>query len=160
MVRGQENPALGISAAALRVPRAFLRIPYNGSQHPGAPYSSIFEAGANCQRFVYELLKHFGYELPEFRSSELWLDRIYTHEVPTDRICLRPLDILLFNRRRESWGAHLGLHLGGGQVIHLAKAVGYPAIWRIEEFAQHARYRVIVGAKRIKDRRASPGRIR
>ena len=104
------------------------------------------KTGANCQRFVYELLRHFGREIPEFRSSELWRDRKYTIAAQNPA----PMDIMLFNRSADPWGAHLGLYLGAGKVIHLSKAVGYPAIWRIGEFAGHERYRIFIGAKRLR----------
>jgi hypothetical protein len=139
------------SDIAIAVPARFLRVRYNGARHPMAgPVSgsgSIFRAGANCQRFVFELLRHFGYEVGTMRSSELWTDRCFTRRILQVRR-IRPLDILMFNRERREWGAHLALYLGNGVAIHLAKEIGRPAIWEIPEFLQHARYRALVGIKR------------
>ena len=131
---------------ALAIPRAFLRIRYDGSQHPRTPRVAGLKTGANCQRFVYELLRHFGREIPEFRSAELWRDRKYTFAAQRPA----PMDIVLFNRSADPWGAHLGLYLGDGNVIHLSKAIGYPAVWPIGEFAGHERYRTFIGAKRVR----------
>ncbi len=129
--------------ASRHIPARFLRVPYNGAAHPYAPATGLRE-GANCQRFVFELLRHFGYEIGPMRSSELWSDRKYTRRV----MRMHPLDILLFNHKRRAWGAHLALYLGSGRAIHLSKAVGRAAIWELDEFAQNDRYRIMVGIKR------------
>jgi lipoprotein Spr len=129
------------------VPPDFLRVRYEGARHPLARPGSISCEGANCQLFVFELLKHFGYEIAPMRSRELWEDRRFTRQVLHVRQ-MRPLDILLFNRERLGWGAHLALYLGEGRAIHLSKEVGRPAIWEVSEFSRHERYRTLVGIKR------------
>ncbi len=121
-----------------------MRVRYDGARHPLARPGSIFREGANCQRFVFELLKHFGYEVGPMRSSELYADRRFTRPVRQ----MRPLDILMFNRAGSAWGAHLALYLGGGRSIHLSKEVGQPAIWEVSEFLKHERYRALVSIKR------------
>lgn len=61
---------------------------------------------------------------------------------------LRALDLLLFNRTPDPYGAHIALYLGEGRAIHLSKQVGRPAEWSLEEFAQLPEYSVLIGAKR------------
>ncbi len=128
----------------LTVPSDFMCVRYNAARHPLAGRASIFDEGANCQRFVFELLSHFGYEVGAMRSSELWDDRRFTRPVR----CMRELDILMFNRTDKAWGAHLALCLGNRLGIHLSKELGRPAVWNVAEFYRHERYRTLVGIKR------------
>ncbi len=121
-----------------------MRVRYDGTRHPLAGPRSIFREGANCQRFVFEVLKHFGYEVGPMRSSELWADRDFTRTVRS----MRAMDILMFNRSDIAWGAHLALYLGDGRAIHLSKEVGKPAVWEVAEFLARERYRTLVGIKR------------
>jgi lipoprotein Spr len=137
--------------AQLAIPARFMRVRYNGARYPGAAGARGLGGGANCQRFAYELLRHFGREIPDFRSSELWTDRRFTKRV----VRMRPLDLLLFNRTPRACGAHLAVYLGGGRAIHLCKALGRPAIWSLEEFAACERYRIFLGARRAGKRRQS-----
>ncbi|HUA32753.1 MAG TPA: NlpC/P60 family protein [Candidatus Binataceae bacterium] len=130
----------------LKIPARFLSVPYDGSRYPGAIKASDLRDGANCQRFAFELLRHFGRTVPNFRSSELWDDA----EQTTIAKRLRPLDLLLFSRDGRAWGAHVGVYLGEGQVIHLAKKVGRPEIWTMADFAADPSYRVFIGAKRVR----------
>jgi len=131
---------------AVRIPRRFFRVRYDGRRGPGSAGVRCLGAGANCQRFAYEMLRHYGREIRDFRSSELWADTRITRRVTR----LRPLDLLLFNRTRRAWGAHVAVYLGSGMAIHLCKAVGRPAVWSLDEFAACARYRVFLGAKRAR----------
>jgi lipoprotein Spr len=59
-----------------------------------------------------------------------------------------PLDLLLFNPTTDSYGAHVGVYLGEGRVIHLAKRVGVPVIWPLDRFACERGYETLIGAKR------------
>jgi cell wall-associated NlpC family hydrolase len=127
----------------LEIPARFMAVRYNGAAHPLTRAKGL-DDGANCQRFVYALLAHFGYEVAPMRSSELWADREFTCQ--TDR--MRPLDILMFNREEKARGAHLALYLGNHRAIHLSKSVGVPTIWPLSEFARQAQYTVLVGIKR------------
>jgi hypothetical protein len=119
-------------------------VPYVGARYPGAPDDGGIEAGANCQRFAYALLRHNGRTIGDFRSSDLWLDTTDTYVAVEPA----PLDLLLFNRTEDAWGAHVAVFLGDNRAIHLAKHVGRPAIWPFEEFANEPRYRCLIGAKR------------
>lgn len=130
---------------ARELPRRFLRVKYNGAHFPGAPNLRGLAHGANCQHFAYELLRHFGLALPDFRSSDLWSDKRFTRRV----VRLLPLDLLLFNRTHRARGAHVAVYLGERRAIHLSKQIGTPVIWSLEQFAEHDRYRVCLGAKRV-----------
>jgi murein DD-endopeptidase / murein LD-carboxypeptidase len=131
----------------IEVPPHFFSVQYNGKHYPGAKNTHGLSNGTNCQHFVYELLRHFGKQLPNFRSSELWEDKRWTHQVHT----FEPLDLLLYNSEPRAWGAHVGVYLGQDRIIHLSKDVGHPVIWSHQEFLSTARYKFFVGAKRIRD---------
>lgn len=120
-----------------------MQVRYNASCCPGVARG--LEHGANCQHFAYELLRHFGSVIPNFRSSELWEDTVHTEKV----FNFKPLDLLLWNKTPQAWGAHVGVYLDDNQVIHLSKAVSLPSVWAIEEFQQHEQYAFFIGAKRI-----------
>ncbi|GAB7029766.1 cell wall hydrolase [Streptomyces sp. NPDC021749] len=113
--------------------------------------------GANCQRYAYAVLRHFGLWVPPLRSAELWADTRATRQAGRPR----PLDLVLFDAgpvrgRPEGYGAHVGVHLGLDAVLHLCREVGRPAVWRYGDFAARARYARFLGAKRL--RGAAPGR--
>ena len=129
----------------LQIPESFMSVPYVGARYPGAPGVKGVEGGANCQQYAYTLLRYFGREIPDFRSSDLWEDRLHT-ELVTD---LQPLDLLLWNDRDQSWGAHVGLYLGDGQAVHLAQSIGRPVVWPLARFVDTPAYRVFIGAKRV-----------
>ena len=133
-------------AGKLVIPRHFLSIPYNAEIYPGIPHPADLATGANCQVFAYAILAHFGIAFPPLRSSELWSDTQHTSLVSD----LEPLDLLLFAPTHDAYGAHVALHVGEGHAIHLSRAVGKPAIWPLDTFATHEKYRVFVGAKRPK----------
>src|ERR1700733_14337156 len=120
--------------AQLKIPARFMKVRYNGAAHPFASIAGL-EAGANCQRFAFALLEHFGYAIAPMRSSELWDDRSFTRRVKR----MRPCDILMFNREENAWGAHVAMYVGDGHAIHLSKALGLPAIWELAEFARNPR---------------------
>ncbi|WP_041787713.1 hypothetical protein [Rhodomicrobium vannielii] len=52
---------------------------YNARSIPGCALS-IAEHGANCQRFAYAVIRHYGCEIADFRSRELWEDDTFTCE--------------------------------------------------------------------------------
>ncbi|WP_051478638.1 C40 family peptidase [Arthrobacter sp. H5] len=119
-------------------------VPYRGGRHPGAAADPITE-GANCQRYAYEVLELFGRRVPRHRSSELWLDpsaKTVAHGEVT------PLDLVLFNRTAQPYGAHVGLYMAPDRILHLCAEIGIPAVWTWADFASRARYAAFVGAKR------------
>lgn len=127
------------------IPDHFFGIPYLGANYPGAKFEGDPPKGMNCQVFAYTILKHFGWSIPDFRSSDLWEDKTYT-KVVTD---FETLDLLLWNRTNKAWGAHVGLYLGEGKAIHLSKEHGWARIEDLDTLKSYERYQVFVGAKRL-----------
>ncbi|OKH99386.1 cell wall hydrolase [Streptomyces sp. CB02923] len=144
-----------------RLPAALRDVPYAGARHPGAaalPGSPPYDvppydvsAGANCQLYAYAVLRHFGREVPPLRSAELWADTAATARAEPPG----PLDLVLFDAgevpgRPAGYGAHVGVYLGPGQVLHLCKEAGRPAVWSYADFAERPRYARFLGAKRVR----------
>lgn len=130
----------------IEIPTRFLTVRYDGSRYPGAPGVSGVADGANCQQFAYELLRHFGFGVPDVRSSELWADTEQTSPVEA----LEPFDLLLFSPDGRAWGAHVGVYLGEDRVVHLSKEAGLPEVRDLAWFRATPRYRVLLGAKRCR----------
>ena len=63
---------------------------------------------------------------------------------------LRPFDLLLFNRTKNPWGAHVAVYLGDDHAIHLSKKHSEPVIWPLAQFRELAEYRAFIGAKRLR----------
>lgn len=127
------------------IPDQFYRVRYNAAVYPGTVDYNDLSNGANCQVFAYALLKHFGIDIPAFRSSDLWEDKLHT-VVATE---YEPLDLLLFGRTIDPYGAHVAMYTGEGQAIHLSKEIGVPDEWPLTKFALRPEYRVLIGAKRV-----------
>ncbi|WP_260634910.1 cell wall hydrolase [Streptomyces angustmyceticus] len=167
---GRQIPRPHGEAALRSLPEALRKVTYSGARHPGAPTPECpsyvpggvdgasgaapgpfadLAGGANCQRYAYAVLRHFGLLIPPLRSAELWADDRAT------RRAARPqeLDLVLFDAgpaegRPPGYGAHVGVHLGPDQVLHLCREIGRPAVWRYADFAARPRYRRFLGAKR------------
>lgn len=127
------------------IPIYFFHTKYNGLRYPGNIKIQGLKQGANCQYFACQFLQYFGLELKDFRSDELWEERIFTKRVTK----LNPLDLVFFNKTLSAYGAHIGVSIGQGKVIHLSKKIGYPTVWDLAEFSKHKEYRVFIGAKRV-----------
>jgi cell wall-associated NlpC family hydrolase len=131
-----------------RLPEAIWGTPYVGGRFPGsravAETPGLAE-GANCQLFAYAVLRHWALDVPGWRSSDLWDDTGLTERVAH----AQPLDLVLFNATGEAWGAHVGVVVGEGQVLHLCAEVGRPAVWSMADFAARDRYRTLIGFKRV-----------
>ena len=61
-----------------------------------------------------------------------------------------PLDLVLFAVSPDPWGAHVGVYLGGSEVLHLCKEIGVPVVWDLQDFAQRERYGSLIGFKRVR----------
>lgn len=133
-------------ACDVNIPRDFFETRYNSSCYPGMPNWAGLKDGANCQQFAYEILRHNGLYLPNFRSKELWEDTTYTEVVSE----FSPFDLLLFHRSPDPWGAHVAVCVGNGEALHLARKIGIPVIWRLQEFTKLPEYSCLIGGKRIK----------
>lgn len=142
---------LAVPTELHRLSGRFQSVPYDPRRHPCAPGIAGLEGGANCQQYAYELLRHYGLEPPTVRSSELFADEASSRHVTEPG----PLDLLLFNRTDDPYGAHVAVYLGQGRAVHLSLEVGRPVVWPLEEFFRHERYRTLVGIKRI-TRRSCP----
>ena len=129
----------------IKMPDTFYDVEYKAERIPGVDNQSDLTLGANCQVFAYALLNENGLQVPNDRSSELWSDTSYS-EFVTD---FKPLDLMLYNPTNDAYGAHVGVYIGDGQVIHLSYANGKPEILPHAELLKHAKYRCFVGAKRL-----------
>ena len=128
------------------IPERFWQVTYDQTHAPNSPVLNPMAEGANCQNFAYELLRHFGRHVPYLRSSNLWEDTEHTTIADEPRA----LDLLLFNRTQKAWGAHVALHVGDGQAIHLSKKIGAPVVWPLARFYHQPEYSVFIGAKRAR----------
>ncbi|PJJ05759.1 hypothetical protein BX264_6231 [Streptomyces sp. 2333.5] len=165
-------PAADGAVAFAQLPEVLRKVTYSGARHPGAgapecpshlPQGASgatvpaapdafadLSGGANCQRYAYAVLRHFGLLVPPLRSAELWADDRATRRAGSPQ----PLDLVLFDAgpaagRPPGYGAHVGVHLGPDQVLHLCREAGRPAVWRYADFAARPRYRRFLGAKRV-----------
>jgi murein DD-endopeptidase / murein LD-carboxypeptidase len=139
------DPRLDLSRSPIKIPKQFQGVPYNGKRYPGAPGIRSAEGGANCQRYAYEFVRSFGYKLPDFRSTDLWKDTAHTQFVKRPK----PFDLVLVHRAPDPSGAHVGIYLGHGLVLHLSKKIGEPAIESLQSMMRRVQYRYLVGFKRI-----------
>ncbi|GAA4385740.1 hypothetical protein GCM10023088_55670 [Actinomadura verrucosospora] len=138
-----------------KLPDGLWATPYVGARFPGSPLVTDrpgLADGANCQLFAYEVLRMFGLDPPDLRSSDLWDDVESTERVTT----ARPLDLVLFNATRNAWGAHVGVVAGDDQILHLCAEAGHPTVWSWQEFEARDRYRTVVGMKRVVRRLRPP----
>ncbi|HEY5304677.1 MAG TPA: hypothetical protein VIJ86_11580 [Acidimicrobiales bacterium] len=126
-------------------PENIENVPYNTSAGPMADSPSSWLEGSNCQRFAYGVMALFDLWCPPLRSSNLWKEEELTIVVNEPK----PLDLILFNSSGKSFGAHIGIFMTSGEILHLSQEVGKPAVWSFEEFATRPRYSTIVGIKRI-----------
>ena len=142
---------LDLARSPIKIPERFQRVLYNGKRYPGASGIWGVEGGANCQRYAYEFVRAFGYTLPDFRSSGLWADTAHTQLSKRPK----PFDLVLVHQVPDPWGAHVGVYLGHGLVLHLSKKIGEPAIESLQSMMRRAQYRYLLGFKRILIRRCT-----
>lgn len=125
-------------------------VPYRGNRVPGIARRDTVRDGANCQLWAYAVLDHFGIDVPDLRSDELWADERSTLRATRPQ----PLDLVLFNDRDEPHGAHVGIWTGAA-IAHLCREVGRPTVWSADQFATRARYATRLGFKRPRQGAAS-----
>jgi len=140
---------LDLSRSPIDIPERFRNVRYNADRFPGAPGIQGVEGGANCQQYAYSILRHYGFAVPDLRSSELWEDAVHTR-VSED---MRPFDLVLLHNEPNAWGAHVGLSVGEGLVLHLSRKIDAPAIETLEEMQARDEYRHLIGFKTILIRR-------
>ncbi|MBY5472926.1 hypothetical protein HFO86_22245 [Rhizobium leguminosarum] len=134
-----------INQSPIEIPPQFWGVRYNGAHFPGARGVRGVEGGANCQQYAYSILRHFGFELPDFRSSDLWDDTVYTAVSQEMKL----FDLVLLNGEPRSFGAHVGLSLGQRLVLHLSKRIGFPAIETLEQMQDRHEHRFLIGFKTV-----------
>ena len=122
----------------------FWTVPHVGAHFPGAVPRDALRRGGNCQLFAYEVVAHFGHAIPDLCSDELWRDTTATRAVERPR----HLDLVLFAKDTDPYGAHVGVVWGHDAVMRLCKEIGRPVIWPWSEFSRRLRYRQIIGYKR------------
>ena len=134
-----------LSNSPIPIPNHFWDVRYNSDHFPGAQNVRGVDGGANCQQYAYTVLRHFGFEIPDFRSSDLWEDVLHT------RVALNPspFDLVLVHNRPESYGAHVGVYVGDGLVLHLSRQIDAPAIETLSEIQSREQYRHLVGFKTV-----------
>lgn len=128
-----------------QIPKAFVDVQYNAKRIPSVENASDLSLGANCQLYAYELLRHYGKNIPPFRSSNLWEDTEYTQKVDTPKF----LDLMLYNKTPDAYGAHIGLYVGNNQILHLSFDIGHPVIQQHNELISQEKYACFIGAKRV-----------
>ena len=128
-----------------KIPERFADVRYNAQRIPDVENQSDLSLGANCQVYAYELLRHYGKSPPLLRSSELWSDEQYTQKVSDYKF----LDLMLYNNTLDAYGAHVGVYVGNGFVLHLSKEIGHPVIQKHEALLLNKKYVYFIGAKRV-----------
>jgi murein DD-endopeptidase / murein LD-carboxypeptidase len=139
------DPRLDLSRSPIKIPERFHKVLYDEKRYPGAPGVRGVTEGANCQQYAYEFVRAFGFTIPDLRSSDLWADTAHTHVAKRPK----PFDLLLVHDAPISWGAHVGVYLGKGLILHLSKKLGVPAIEPVQSMMCRVEYRHLIGFKRI-----------
>ena len=129
----------------IKIPEAFYNVEYKSSRIPGVSNQSDLSLGANCQVFAYALLRENGLNVPNDRSSELWSDTTYS-KVVSD---FQPLDLMLYSPDGSSYGAHVAVYIGDGEVFHLSLQNGNSEVIPHDDMMNNPKYACFVGAKRI-----------
>lgn len=129
----------------IHIPEKFLTVKYVGARIPSVENQADLSLGANCQVFAYELLRANGISTPNFRSSDLWEDKLFTVKVTE----FQALDIMLYNPDNNSFGAHVGVYIGEGKIIHLSYQNQKPEIIEHTLMSDNEKYRIFIGAKRV-----------
>lgn len=129
----------------VNIPQYFFAVNYQVERIPGVNNQSDLSLGANCQVFAYELLRVNGLAVANDRSSELWGDECYSKRVTE----FEPLDLMLYSPNGEAFGAHVGVYIGDGNIIHLSLQNGQSEIIPHLRMLDNIKYSSFVGAKRI-----------
>jgi len=103
------------------------------------------EGGANCQLYAYTFLRHFGFVIPDFRSSDLWADLVHTRATPGPA----PFALVLMHNQPASYGAHVGVCVGDDLVLHLSRQIGTPALETLNDIRSRRQYRYLIGFKTV-----------
>lgn len=138
------SEALDLNRSPIRVPARFYDVAFNFDQYPGAPGVRGLTEGANCQLYAYAFLREHGYAIGDLRSSNLWEDTEYTHEVASPQA----FDIAMVHDRPQAWGAHVMVCVGNKLFLHLSARIGRPAVESLDEVMARPYYHYLIGFKR------------
>jgi murein DD-endopeptidase / murein LD-carboxypeptidase len=147
------DPRLDLARSPIKIPERFQKVLYDEKRYPGAPGVRGVTEGANCQQYAYEFVRAFGFAITDLRSSDLWADTAHTHVAKRPK----PFDLVLVHNAPISWGAHVGVYLGKGLILHLSKRIGAPAIESVQSMMCRVEYRYLLGFKRIDDAKRFTG---
>ena len=140
-----------LSRSPIPIAPQFRGVRYVYDRSPGTATGLL--DGANCQLYAYEFLRFRGFHIPDFRSSTLWDDTKFTAIAQT----IERFDIILLNKSPDAYGAHVGVALGEGLVLHLSKHNALPAIETLDAMMKRPNYRHLIGAKRLLPQYRGPG---
>lgn len=132
----------------IKLPEWYMDIKYNPKIVPDWKKQDIISTWSNCQVYAYELLRLNNKNVPDYRSSELWEDTIYSNIVSWE---YEPLDILFFNKENNPYGAHLGIYIWNNKVLHNSKDIWKPAISEFGYFQEIEKYKICIWAKRFRN---------
>ena len=134
-----------LRSSPIPIPDHLWDVRYNSDHFPGAPNFRGVDGGANCQQYAYTVLRHFGFVISDFRSSDLWDDTLHTRTASSPT----PFDLVLVHRGPESYGAHVGVYVGDGLVLHLSRQINAPAVETLSEIQSREQYRHLIGFKTV-----------
>lgn len=119
-----------------------------GLRYVGRPYvrAGVGSPGFDCSGLTCRVFAEAGYPLPRTSREQFGVGQ----EVPLD--ALEPGDLLFFARPRTKRIEHVGIYLGGGEMLHAATGRGRVMISDLSERWYKQR---IVGARRILPETAS-----
>lgn len=129
----------------ISIPASFFDVHYVIGRIPGCDDYDDLKKGANCQLYAYTVLRYFGKNVPDLRSREMWSDVSYSKIVEKPEA----LDLMFYHKENNAYGAHVGVFIGGGEIIHLSKQNGKPEIISHNEMLKNSLYRCFIGAKRF-----------
>ena len=85
----------------------------------------------------------------DLRSSDLWVDNLFIYE----DVNLQPLDLVLFSKDSNSFGAHVDIYIGKDKILLLSEKEGKPLVLDIGQFR---RYQNIQHFSESKDQKLVP----
>jgi len=138
-------------------------IPYKPNRNPDTiPVEEVFanpEAGTNCELLVHAIVSARGFELPRFRSSDLYEDTNYTNPVEgISQVQTGDIIGLCSSDKKGFRGIHVAMVWIDGKninVVHNARHEGFVKIQPIEEAMQYPEHARIAWIKRpIRENRA------
>ena len=84
-------------------------------------YGGASPSGFDCSGFTMYVYDHFGYDLPHGATTQM------NYGQPVSRDNLSPGDLVFFfdSDFADSGASHVGIYIGGGQIVHASSGPGY-----------------------------------